>query len=112
MIFFVKGNVYLIGGCYVDFVIGLLVVIEIGFMMFDFNIGYLVFIVGVIIDLRLGNVIFLGGFFGDLERGDEILVLFGDFFIEFFFGRFFKVISVRFVDDGEDRDLDFMGGGY
>lgn len=107
------GNVYLIGGCYDDLVIGFFVVIEIGLVMFDFNIGWLVFIVVVIIDLRLGNVIFLGGIFGDFDRGDEVFVLFGDLFFEFLLSRFFKVISVRLVDDGDgERELELMGGGY
>lgn len=92
--------------------IGFLVVIEIGLMMLDFNFGCLVFIVVVIIDLRIGNVIFLGGILGELDRGDEILLLFSDLFIEFLLGRLLKVIGVRFVDDGEEKELELMGGGY
>ena len=112
MDFFSIGNAYPIGGCHVDPVTGLPVAIEIGSMMLDPNTGHPAPIVGVTIDPRSGNVIPVGGSPGDSERGDEVPVLLGDSFTEPLSGRPLKVTSARLVDDGEDRELEPMGGGY
>lgn len=80
--------------------------------MLDPNTGRPAPIVGVTIDPRSGNVIPLGGTPGDSERGDEVPLLFGDSFSEPLSGRRLKVTSARLVDDGEERELEPMGGGY
>lgn len=110
--FFSIGNAYPIGGCHADPVTGLPVAIEIGSMMLDPNTGRPVPIVGVTIDPRSGNVIPVGGSPGDSERGDEVPLLLGDSFTEPLSGRPLKVTSARLVDDGEDRELEPIGGGY
>ena len=81
-------------------------------MMLDPNTGRPAPIVGVTIDPRTGNVIPLGGSPGDSDRGDEIPVLLGDSFTEPLSGRPLKVTSARLVDDGQERELEPMGGGY
>ena len=81
-------------------------------MMLDPNSGRPAPIVGVTIDPRTGNVIPLGGTPGDLERGDEVPVLLGDSFTEPLSGKQLKVTGARLVDDGEERELEPMGGGY
>ena len=91
---------------------GLPVAIEIGAMMLDPNTERPAPIVGVTIDPRSGNVIPLGGSLEDSGKGDEVPVLLGDSFIEPLSGRPMKVTGARLVDDGEDRELDPMGGGY
>ena len=106
------GNAYPIGGCHSDPVTGLPVAIEIGSMMLDPNTGRPAPIVGVTIDPRSGHVIPLGGTTGDLDRGDEFPVLIGDSFAEPFSQRPLKITSARLVDDGEERELEAMGGGY
>lgn len=107
-----KGNAYPVGGCHNDPVTGLPVAIEIGSMMLDPNTGHPAPIIGVTIDPRSGSVIPLGGSRGDSERGDEIPLLFRDSYTDPLSGRTMKVTSTRLVDDGEDRELEPMGGGY
>lgn len=81
-------------------------------MMLDPNTGRPAPIVAVTIDPRTGNVIPLGGTPGDSDRGDEIPVLLSDSFTEPLSGRPLKVTGARLVDDGQERELEPMGGGY
>ena len=106
------GNAYPVGGCHDDPVTGLPVAIEIGSMMLDPNSGRPAPIVAVTIDPRTGNVIPLGGTSGELDRGDEIPLLLSDSFTEPLSGRPLKVTGARLVDDGEEKELEPMGGGY
>ena len=106
------GNAYPIGGCHDDPVTGLPVAIEIGSMMFDPNTGRPVPVVGVTIDPHNGNVIPLGGTPGESDRGDEVPLLAGDSFTDPLSGRPLKVTGARLIDDGDERELEPMGGGY
>lgn len=81
-------------------------------MMLDPNSGRPVPILNVTIDPRNGNVIPVGGVPGDCERGDEIPILLGDPFTEPLSGKPLKSTSARLIDDGEERELEPMGGGY
>ena len=106
------GNAHPIGGCHDDPVTGLPVAIEIGSMMLDPSSGRPVPILNVTIDPRSGDVIPVGGVPGDSERGDEFPILLGDPFTEPLSGRPLKSTSARLIDDGDERELEPMGGGY
>ena len=80
--------------------------------MFDPDTGRPAPIVSVTIDPRNGNVIPLGGTPGESDLGDEVPLLVGDSFTEPLSGMPLKVTGARLVDDGEERELEPMGGGY
>lgn len=80
--------------------------------MLDPNTGLPVPITNVTIDPCTGEVIPLGGTSGDNERGDEIPILLGDSFMEPLSSRPLKVTSSRLIGDGEELELEPIGGGY
>ena len=106
------GVFYPVGGCQDNPVTGLPVAIELGSMMFDPKTDQPGPVVAVTIDSRSGYVIPVGGNMTESDKGEEVPVIMGEVYVEPLSGHNLKVTGARLVDDGQEVELESMGGGY
>lgn len=106
------GAVYPVGGCQDSPVTGLPVPIEVGSMMFDPKTDQPVPVIAVTIDSLTGYVIPVGGNITNSGKGEEVPMIMGELYVEPLSGNTLKVTGARIIDDGQEKELESMGGGY